>query len=120
MVAFISGHRDLTQEEFDLFYVPLLNEAIEKKHTILVCDYCGADLMAQKYLNDKKYYNVTVVHMFSKPRNYYEGFKKKGGFKSDEDRDSFCTENSDYDIAWSRREGSGTWQNIERRKCKRA
>ena len=115
-VAFVSGHRDLTQEEFDTYYKPALDAAIKNNDPILVCDYYGADFMAQKYLKEKEYFNATVVNMFHTPRNYCECFANLGGFKSDEERDCYCTKNSDYDIAWSRRVGSGTWQNIERRK----
>ncbi len=115
-IAFVSGHRDLTSEEFDLYYKSALDAAIAQNHAILVCDYQGADIMAQKYLLASGYFNVTVVHMFLSPRNYCSGFATLGGFTSDEDRDSYCTQNSSYDIAWSRRNGSGTWQNIERRK----
>lgn len=76
--------------------------------------------------------------MFDSPRNTPEGFIKAnniidkynwtyikefleikfiGGFKSDIERDSAMTENSDYDIAFIKdnRWNSGTAQNIKRR-----
>ena len=64
--------------------------------------------------------------MFDTPRNKpeglgsspeFEGVYFNGGYKSDIERDSAMTENSDYDIAFvkSGRWNSGTAQNIKRR-----
>lgn len=65
--------------------------------------------------------------MFTKPRNTPEATTKvlldivdfRGGFKSDEDRDSAMTRDSDFDIAFIKdnRWDSGTAQNIKRRYC---
>ena len=38
-VAFISGHRDVTIEEFNEYYVPLIEEAIKQEHKFVVGDY---------------------------------------------------------------------------------
>lgn len=52
MVYFISGHRDLTQEEFDANYVPALEDAIDNGQTtwedceFVVGDCKGCDEMA--------------------------------------------------------------------------
>jgi hypothetical protein len=115
MIAFVSGHRDLTEEEFDLHYVPELERAVEWGTWIIVCDYYGADIMTQAWLLGRGYGNVTVVHMLDAPRNYVGTFETVGRFKSDEERDAWCTAHSDYDIAWSRKPGSGTARNLERR-----
>jgi len=118
MKVFVSGHRDLTMKEFNLHYYIELNLAMINEDTIYVCDYEGADLLVQQYLDRQNYEDVIVVHMKDSPRNHVKRFQTLGGFDSDEERDSFCTKNTDYDIAWSRREGSGTHQNILRRRLK--
>lgn len=124
MIAYISGHLDLTEPEFNEHYVPLIQKALGEYHEFVIGDARGTDLMAQKYLRDL-YLDpidaapVRVYHMFTKPRNNV-GFKLVGGFKSDDERDAAMTTASDYDIAWVRpgREKSGTAKNLERRKQK--
>ena len=103
--AFISGHRDLTEEEFNIHYKPVIDNAILNKHIFYICDYYGADIMAQKYLNSLNYSDVIVAHMLEYPRNYAGDYMLVGGFTSDEERDAFCTGITDYDIAWSRKPG---------------
>ena len=84
MVYFISGHRDLTQEEFDANYVPAIEEAIDNGQTtwedceFIVGDCKGCDQMAAEYI--AKYIEenmddwdcvpctLTIHHMFSEPR----------------------------------------------------
>ena len=116
--AFISGHRDVTQEEFDEHYAPLLSEAFGNFHSFVVGDYYGADHMAQKYLKEIGCpdYKIVVFHMFKSPR-CCESTSSIGGFTTDEDRDRAMTNSSDYDIAWVRKgkENSGTAQNLARR-----
>ena len=119
---FISGHRDITQEEFDLNYAPVL------KHMSLGCDiryvvgdYYGADIMAQNYLLDTLNVNpdyVTVYHMLDAPRNVNpKVIHLVGGFKTDDERDAAMTAVSCEDIAFVRdnKKNSGTAQNILRR-----
>lgn len=117
MIAYISGHLDVTIEEFSEHYVPKLAEALERGDSFVVGDARGCDEMAQEYLvihTDK----IKVYHMFDKPRNCEEGLETVGGFKSDAERDAAMTAVSNYDIAWVRpgREKSGTAKNILRRK----
>lgn len=84
MVYFISGHRDLTQEEFDANYVPALEDAIDNGQTtwedceFVVGDCKGCDEMAAKwianYIKENSDYcddcacSLTIHHMFSEPR----------------------------------------------------
>lgn len=119
-VYFISGHRDITQEEFEKYYVPAIDKAIEyPRSTFVVGDYHGVDIMAQELLSQMvQPERVTVYHMFEKPRNLANKlFKLKGGYKGDIERDSAMTNDSTEDIAWIRKgkETSGTAQNILRR-----
>ena len=52
MIYFISGHRDITQEEFDANYVPAIEDAIDNGQTtwedceFIVGDCKGCDQMA--------------------------------------------------------------------------
>lgn len=129
MIAFISGHLDLTDQEFEEHYLPKIGEALKNGHSFVVGDAKGADTIAQKYFNTifrvyrvKGEINcelapVTVYHMFKSPRNNAGGFKIIGGFQSDDERDAAMTAASDYDIAWVRpgREKSGTAKNLARR-----
>jgi len=122
MTAYISGHLDVTVDEFKDHYVPLIDKALQEGHEFVVGDARGADALAQQYLKDKYFTPpetapVRVYHMFNKPRNNV-GFKAVGGFKSDVERDVAMTYVSNYDIAWVRlgREQSGTAKNIQRRK----
>lgn len=117
-VAHISGHLDVTQEEFREHYEPRINEAIAAGHNFVVGDARGADYMAQVYLSvncDKN--KVVVYHMFTKPLHYYGGFATQGGYTNHTQRDAAMTAASDYDIAWVRpgKENSGTARNLKRR-----
>ena len=123
MVYFISGHRRITQEEFDQSYKPAIDFVIESSPDceFVIGDYWGCDEMAQNYLMDDLGLDttrVTVYHMLEAPMY----FNKKitnfvGGFESDEERDAAMTEASNEDIAFVRDHTvlSGTAQNILRR-----
>lgn len=115
-ICFISGHLDVTQEEFNNNYKSLIDKALDMNYYFIVGDAKGADTLAQSYLKGKTT-NVTVYHMFELPRNNIGNFKTKGDFKSDIERDSQMTIDSDFDIAWIRpgRENSGTARNLKRR-----
>lgn len=122
MIAFISGHLDLTPEEFNEHYMEKIKSAILRGHSFIVGDARGADTLAQNYL---ALYAIdfTCYHMFESPRNFVDFLKTAngssliGGFTSDKERDEAMTLASDYDIAWVRegRKSSGTAQNIKRR-----
>ena len=116
---FISGHGDLTHEEFTEHYVPEIDEAIEEGANFVLGDFEGADTMAARYLHSKGLrHKVRLYHMFSRPRHFVGSFPTVGGFTTDELRDAAMTEVSDEDIAWLRegKEESGTAKNLARRK----
>ena len=101
MKYFISGHRDLTIEEFNEHYTPKILEILrdDLECEFVIGDYQGVDMFAQKLL-EGQVDRVTVYHMFNSPRNLANpGFKTKGGFTSDEERDAAMTKDSDVDIA---------------------
>lgn len=120
---FISGHRDITDNEFECFYIPqLYYYATEFPDTQFVVGDCdGADIKAQNFLMDEIKIDssrVTVYHMFDEPRNKNEKINQLiGGFESDDERDSAMTNVSFQDIAFVRDNTkiSGTAQNILRR-----
>ncbi len=113
---FISGHLDITPEEFSEHYVERLLALIDEGASFVVGDARGADKRAQTFLKGRGAMRVTVYHMYNKPRNN-EGFQTHGGFRTDEERDRAMTAASDADVAWVRpgRENSGTAKNLGRR-----
>ena len=135
MKYFISGHRNLSREDFRNYYIPIIEKIFheERSPTFVIGDCDGVDRFAMDYL----YYNHTtdcdiiIFHMLESPRNTPMGLKVedfakmkngnrvffRGGFKSDEERDASMTNVSNYDIAFVKdnRWDSGTAQNIKRR-----
>lgn len=132
-VAFISGHIDLTEDEFNRYYKDRIDRALDEGHSFVVGDAKGADTMSQEYIykNDSTA-DVTVYHMFKSPLNN-AGFKTIGEFSSHNKKDTAMTLNSDYDIAYVRppdvigkmlemrgikynpKRKSGTQRNLDRR-----
>lgn len=114
---FVSGHLDLTVEEFRAHYAPRIAAAIAADAAFVVGDARGCDLMTQLCLRDGRAQRVQVFHMFTAPRNDVGGFPAVGGFASDDARDAAMTTASDADIAWVRpgRTRSGTAANLARR-----
>ena len=118
-VYFISGHLDLTQQEFNDHYMEhVIKAAREMDSEFVIGDAIGCDRFSQIMLATLGYRNrFTVYHMFDKPRNCEHSVKIIGGFKRDKERDEAMTNASTHDIAWIRpgREKSGTAKNLERR-----
>ncbi len=114
-IAFVSGHVDITEEEFNLHYKDKLDEAIVNGDSFVMGESNGVDDLAQKYLNLKGVKNITIYHLFEKPRVNYGNYQSIGGYTKHSQKDKDMTLNSDYDIAWSKRKGSGTDQNLKRR-----
>lgn len=122
MIYFISGHRDLTWEEFAKWYAPAISRTLgtDNGAMFVVAECEGADRMAQDYLLacGVPVRNITVYHMLKTPRYLADSrIPTIGGYTSDVQRDEAMTKNSDYDIAFIRKgkEKSGTAQNILRR-----
>lgn len=135
-IYFISGHRNITEDEFINNYVKKFNtieimyqyqKAMNKVDDIdaplyVVGDYEGVDIMSQNYLIDNLKVDpkrITVYHMFNKPRNINPKIHNViGGFRTDEECDAEMTWDSTEDIAFVRDhlQLSGTAMNILRRK----
>ena len=116
MIYFVSGHIDLTIDEFVEHYVPKLEAAVRAGAEFVTVDAPGADFYAQSVLRAAKA-KVTIYHMFTKPRNKVDGVSLVGGFKSHNQKDAAMTKVSDADIAWVRpgKDKSGTSRNLIRR-----
>lgn len=120
---FISGHRDITEGEFERSYALALESVVSNVPDcrFVVGDYYGVDIMAQNYLIDVLGVDpdrITVYHMLVAPRNINPQIKNtKGGFESDRERDAAMTAASSDDIAFVRDNTriSGTAENILRR-----
>lgn len=119
-IAFISGHRDVTEAEFKEHYQPKIADAMLDNCTFVVGDCEGVDIMAQTYLESLGMDKVMVFHIGDTPMNFVESLQKSGGFRSDVDRDFAMTLISDFDLCWIRegKEKSGTAQNVWRRTAK--
>lgn len=118
--AFISGHLDLTENEFNEHYREEIRQALKRGDSFVVGDAPGADSMAQGYIAVMPYpVNVTVYHILETPRHNVGDFKTSAHYANQNAKDAAMTYASDYDIAWTRpgREGerSGTGRNILRR-----
>lgn len=121
VVYFISGHRNLSREEFLKAYKDQIDSAMSNPNSKFVLAECeGVDSFAQDYLRDhlKNHKRVTVYHMFDSPRYLASKlFNTKGGYKTDIERDTAMTIDSNIDIAFIHKGAwtSGTAQNILRR-----
>jgi hypothetical protein len=96
----ISGHIDITEEEFFTFYIPQIRKCMELDYRFLVGGSNGTDKMAQLYLKSANYKKVTVYDRLQEDSRYWDEFEHKGGFKSYPERDACMTKNSDGDIAF--------------------
>ena len=116
-VYFVSGHLDLSPLEFEIYYKPQLEKALEDSEACFVVgDARGTDRMAQDFLKTRTS-KVNVYHMHNFPRNCVGPFNKVGGFSRDSERDIAMTRHSTHDITWVKpgREGSGAEKNLLRR-----
>ena len=128
MIYFVSGHRDLPYEDFELYYKPIIDNVIANDETpeFVVGDCEGVDKFAMDYIFEYYIIPLTIYHIGNSSRNIPKGLSENpesegvffhGGFTSDEERDSAMTKVSDFDIAFVKdnRWNSGTAQNIKRR-----
>jgi hypothetical protein len=64
MIYFISGHRDITQEEFDANYVPAIEDAIDNGQTT------WEDSIIEESIGDEIV--LTLENGFSREVTFYE------------------------------------------------
>lgn len=120
--VFISGHRNISDLEFEAYKTAIIDElTINPDVKFVVGDYYGVDIMAQDFIIDVLGIDperITVYHMFESPRNVNpKVINFKGGFTTDSERDTAMTNASYKDIAFVRDNTvmSGTAENILRR-----
>jgi hypothetical protein len=126
---FISGHCDISEDEYLKYYQASIDKALEDPNSkFVVGDANGVDALTQKYLTGKTK-NVTVYHLKDTPKNNYGNFNTIGNFQKHSEKDEAMTLNSDVDISWIRSieeqkilygdryryRKSGTQYNLERR-----
>lgn len=123
MRYFVSGHRDLTKEEFEEHYVPLIQKAVKEDSWVEfnVGDWEGFDSMFLEYMY-RRFNDIFInVYYVEKPRPKLELVNREHVFLNKRDTYDICdesmTRNSDFDIAWIRpgKEDSHTAKNIRRR-----
>ena len=121
---FISGHSDVTKEEFAKYYIPKILNGIKEKANFIMGDFIGVDTMAIEFLHNFVENNsnftatqVTIYHKKEKLECNFFNFNTKGGFSGIKDRDIAMTNNSTHDILWIRegKEKSYTAMNKLRR-----
>lgn len=127
--VFISGHLDISKEEWRQHYKDEIDNAIKNGYDFVIGDSRGTDKISAEYLRTKNVMNVTIYYTYNKPINNL-GYNLIGNFKSHTDRDSRMTQDSTRDIAWVRSKESskklygkkyrsnrvsGTQKNINRR-----
>lgn len=121
MTYFVSGHRDLTQEEFEEHYVPLINFIVAEDFysKFVVGDWEGCDNMFIQYMEDNHtdipidIYYVDILRVRTGNYNSYRLLK----CDNYDECDASMTKYSTFDIAWIRpgKEDSHTAKNIKRR-----
>ena len=130
-VAFISGHRDITGEEFKTSYVPVIKEYFRKGYSFVIGDCNGCDNFAAQLIalimsaSPDRRVTLTIYHMLQEPRfrvgerhddgvwrieplladksvDEWPEVRYIGGFRTDEERDAAMTAASSVDIAFVR------------------
>src|SRR5271156_2324476 len=113
-IAFISGHVDLSQAEFQSYYSSAIDQALNDGDHFVIGSARGADSYALKYLIAKNIDPQKItVYLYEKNPNrvaelaaHYHQLKIKlrDGYNSCTSRDAQMTRDSSYDIAWVRPE----------------
>ena len=64
MIYFVSGHRDLTKEEFEEHYVPLIQKVLKSDifPEFIVGDWEGCDSMFLNFINFFLIFHRYLIH----------------------------------------------------------
>lgn len=121
---FLSGHKNLNDEDFIIWYERELEDAVmDIENYFVVGDDDGFDIMAQNFLLDELNIDpdrLTLYYVGNEPKNANKRIKNKiGGYETEEERDYAMTMNSARDIAYIEDYHvlSSTAKNILRRHC---
>jgi hypothetical protein len=103
-IVFISGHCNLTDNEFKQFYVPSLDQLLLNPTQIVVGNAYGADTKSFDYLVENNYPLdlITVYHHGTGTQSYPENIKIVSNFASYTKRDTAMTLSSTEDLLWIR------------------
>lgn len=119
MTYFVSGHRDLTQEEFNEHYIPLIDRVLKEDiwADFIVGDWEGCDTMFIEYMSSKSLNTSILICCVEHPRIKSALSIAYCVHDNYDYCDAAMTEYSDFDIAWIRpgKEDSHTAKNIKRR-----
>ena len=135
MRYFVSGHRDLTKEEFEKHYIPKIKYVLREDYDphFVVGDWEGCDSMFIDFIKGDigSSCKLSIFHTENFPRVAPGNIKSEDKlyeiYSEDhinlikcntyDDCDFFMTMESDFDIAWIRegRKDSHTALNIKRR-----
>ena len=65
MIYFISGHRDITEEEFEKYYIPAIYSAYHNQdfEGFVVGDYEGVDKTAMDFITENLPCGVVIYHI---------------------------------------------------------
>lgn len=94
MRYFISGHLDISEDEFNRHYKSKIDMAIDSKGTFVIGDAKGVDFMAAS-----RGIIATVYHTRNAPLHYVAPHRAKGGYANQNDKNAAMTAYSDSDIA---------------------
>ena len=119
MIYFVSGHRDLTQEEFNEHYIPLIDKVLREDiwADFVVGDWEGCDTMFIEYMSSEFHTATILIYCVEHPRIKSTLYVSYCTCDNYDYCDATMTRHSDFDIAWIRpgREDSHTAKNIKRR-----
>lgn len=117
-IVMISGHRHLTQKNFDKYYINEIEKYRKAGYKFVIGDAIGADTMVQIYLSQYDDVDLTIycVHPIKKISDKFEYIVFEGNYL---ERDIFLTKISSKDIAFIYHDSgsiSYTCMNLLRRK----
>lgn len=113
--AHISGHLELSDENFIKYYVPEINKYIDLQYGFVIGGAKGVDLMAQEYLLKFPNITVTIYDIANRDNRIDKRYNHKNSYKNFTDADIAMTNDSTVDIAFITRKESGTARNLLRR-----
>lgn len=123
MKIYIFGNGNIHFDDFTTFYKkPLEPFFSDQNIEFILCDFRGTDTLAMELLKNITH-KVSIYHIGEKPRYYPDVYKtqvsqwtRKGGFISDEERDSTaindCTHFLAKDFNSNAKKVSGSERNI--------
>ena len=110
MIYFCSGYKDLTDEEFQKYYIPQITKIQNTNSKYIISDSNNFDFQCIRYLLSQNVHPENIIiysintlmsqNIFMLPES--KSFKFVGGFFDQKECDIYSTENSNEDILWIR------------------